>query len=111
MLVDRGAVALSHVRACDVFQRTVDLPAELRPVREVDRDCDSYHDAGHGEPGGGAHAGPQRHDSASRSAYPTPRTFWIRSGAPRSASLRRRYPMYTRKAFEEGPKSYPHTRS
>ena len=59
----------------DVLQGAVDLASKLRPVGHVDADRDRHHDAGHGQAGGGAHAASKRHESASRSAYPTPRTF------------------------------------
>ena len=78
-----------------LVERLVDRRAELPAGDEVDdgrREDDGERDRdGRGESDAGAEAHARAHGS--RSAYPTPRTVWIRRVPPPASVLRRRYPM------------------
>ena len=85
------AQLLQRDLGCPIFERFVYRRPELLACDEVEeerRGDDRQRDR---SGGGYCYARPKRHDS--RSAYPTPRTVWIRRGAPPSSVLRRRYPI------------------
>jgi hypothetical protein len=73
---------------CAVGERLVHLPAQLAPHREVGDERGDGHGDGHCQRRGEGEAGPEAHRS--RSAYPTPRTVWMRRGRPPASVLRRR---------------------
>ena len=74
----------------DRRQRAVDLGGD--PVRRgaVAERPDQHRDHGADEGEGQREPRRVRHVHGCRTAYPTPRTVWIRFGAPAAASLRRR---------------------
>lgn len=83
-------------------------------TQEPDEDGDHGGHGGEGQGEGGPQRGhppgpqprePSGGTQSSLSTYPTPRTVWISAGAPGSSSLRRRYPTYTARFLEPGPKS------
>ena len=74
-----------------VLQRIVDGAAELVADDEVDDEGRGHDRKRNGSSGDQRETGAKAHGS--RSAYPTPRTVWIRRGLPPSSVLRRRYPM------------------
>ena len=71
-----------------VAKGVVDLGAKLTPDDDEDDDRRQHHRQRDGDGRGQGEAGAEAH--ASRSAYPTPRTVWIRRGRPFASVLRRR---------------------
>ena len=88
-------VKLLWIDVCELIgrrvQRVVDRPAQLVPDDEVDDEGGRHDCKRNGRRGDQRETGAKAHGS--RSAYPTPRTVWIRRGLPPSSVLRRRYPM------------------
>src|SRR6185437_6844465 len=86
-IVKRGAEHLRRVR----LERIVDGGPQLVADDEIDHQRRGQHRESNGGSGDQRETGAKAHGS--RSAYPTPRTVWIRRGLPPSSVLRRRYPM------------------